>query len=249
LDEPLLEGLHSSVLRICDLTGLGQEEGLGRLMVELAGRYHTQAGRYSPALRLARLLVDAPVTPAWAHMLQTVVYSLLVEMGSSSRSNNSTKEEEEDEMADLTDCLGRLAAQSLTYCEDPALPDGLELANWQALSGYIHQESHSVKAFKTSAAAAGGEERDVYEEWRFSPMYRDRGLPLERSTLLPQLATCLSCQLPLVAADARTARPPLPFLPRNASCLVEVLDLDVTCPDLETAVIFSSAFHGQRYFY
>jgi hypothetical protein len=143
-------------------------------------------------------------------------------------------------MADLTDCLGRLAAQSLTYCEDPALPDGLELANWQALSGYIHQESHSVKAFKTSAAAGGGEERDVYEEWRFSPMYRDRGLPLERSTLLPQLASCLSCQLPLVAADARTARPPLPFLPRSASCLVEVLDLDVTCPDLETAVIFPS---------
>jgi hypothetical protein len=219
-------------------------------MVELAGRYHTQAGRYTPALRLARLLVDAPVTPAWAHMLQTVVYSLLVEMGNS-RCNNSTKEkeEEEDEMADLTDCLGRLAAQSLTYCEDPALPDGLELANWQALSGYIHQESHSVKAFKTSATAGGSEERDVYEEWRFSPMYRDRGLPLERSTLLPQLATCLSCQLPLVAADARTARPPLPFLPRKASCLVEVLDLDVTCPDLETAVIFSSAFHGQRYFY
>jgi hypothetical protein len=90
LDESLLEALHSSVLRICDLTGLGQEEGLGRLMVELAGRYHTQAGRYSPALRLARLLVDAPVTPAWAHMLQTVVYSLLVEMGSNG-SNNSTK--------------------------------------------------------------------------------------------------------------------------------------------------------------
>jgi hypothetical protein len=91
LDESLLEALHSSVLRICDLTGLGQEEGLGRLMVELAGRYHTQAGRYTPALRLARLLVDAPVTPAWAHMLQTVVYSLLVEMGSTSSSNNSTK--------------------------------------------------------------------------------------------------------------------------------------------------------------
>ena len=91
LDESLLKALHSSVLRICDLTGLGQEEGLGRLMVELAGRYHTQAGRYSPALRLGRLLVDAPVTPAWAHMLQTVVYSLLVEMGSSSSSNNSTK--------------------------------------------------------------------------------------------------------------------------------------------------------------
>ncbi len=91
LDESLLEALHSSVLRICDLTGLGQEEGLGRLMVELAGRYHTQAGRYTPALRLARLLVDAPVTPAWAHMLQTVVYSLLVEMGSRSSSNNSTK--------------------------------------------------------------------------------------------------------------------------------------------------------------
>jgi hypothetical protein len=88
LDESLLEALHSSVLRICDLTGLGQEEGLGRLMVELAGRYTHQAGRYTPALRLARLLVDAPVTPAWAHMLQTVVYSLLVEMGSS---NNSTK--------------------------------------------------------------------------------------------------------------------------------------------------------------
>jgi hypothetical protein len=151
-------------------------------------------------------------------------------------------------MADLTDCLGRLAAQSLTYCEDPALPDGLELANWQALSGYIHQESHSVKAFKTSAAAAEGEERDVYEEWRFSPLYRDRGLPLERSTLLPQLATCLSCQLPLVAADARTARPPLPFLPRNASCLVEVLDLDVTCPDLETAVSFSSVLFWPTFY-
>jgi hypothetical protein len=81
-------------------------------------------------------------------------------------------------------------------------------------------------------------ELDEYDERRFNATYRDRGLPLEPTSLLPQISTCLSCHLPLVEADSRDLRPPLPYLPRSACCLVEVLNLDVTCPDLETSVIF-----------
>ena len=167
-------------------------------------------------------------------MLQTMVYSLELELAS-----RAGEEEEggEEEMGQLTAHMSSLAAQSLTYCDSPSIIDGLELANWQALSAWVHQESHSTRAFTTRTAGSGvaatTTERDVYEEWLFTPVYRDKGLPLDKASLLPQLAACLSCHLPLVAADVRTVRPPLPYLPRSACCLVEVLNLDVTCPDLE----------------
>jgi hypothetical protein len=139
-EDALLETCHPAVLRICSLMEISPEEGLGRLVLELS-----QARQYGAAVRIARRLVDAHVTPDWAHMLQMVVYRLELELAT--RAGHQA-ENEEDEVAELMACLGRLAAQSLTYCEGPAITDGLELAGWQALTAWVCQESHSTKAFR-----------------------------------------------------------------------------------------------------
>ena len=68
-----------------------------------------------------------------------------------------------------------------------------------------------------------------FDEWKFEHFYKDKGLPLEREDLLPSLFKNMASVLPLVE------EPPYPYLPRNVCASVEVVNLDVTCPDLETS--------------
>ena len=157
------------------------------------------------------MLKDSPVTPQLAESLFTVIYRVEAELSSG-----------RGEVEDLVSLLSSLAAQSLTYCSPSSLADTLELQSWQSLGARVHRESHSGQAFSQGQAAA-----DPYSDWRMTPLYRDKGLPLDREAILPLVHSCLSLLLPCVSS------PPLPFLPRQAAATVEIQDLDVTAPDLE----------------
>ena len=87
----------------------------------------------------------------------------------------------------------------------------------------LHREGSTSQAF-----SQGNSSQDPFEEWRFTSLYRDRGLPLDRSTVLPLVQASLSLLLPPVE------EPALPHLPRHAAATVEIQDLDVTAPDLES---------------
>ena len=120
--------------------------------------------------------------------------------------------------AELVTVTQSMMRQSLTSCSPPLLPDCLELASWQRLEAGLQQERAGLER---------GEE-SVYTDWRFSHLYTDRGLPLQPHTLLPLTAACLSSLLPLVENT------PLPFLPRCRVANLEIQDMDVTAPDLES---------------
>ena len=123
---------------------------------------------------------------------------------------------------DLGDVTSQMMSQALTFCRDSSLADCLDLATWTGLETRVHRESSDKKAF------TGGHVSDVYSEWRFSHVYTDKGLPLEASEVTPLTRGCMTSVLPLVDS------PPLPFLPRSRAANVEVQDLDVTAPDLES---------------
>jgi len=197
------------VLRICDLTGLQHEEGVGRFILEL-----NKKGWYEDSLTVADILKNCPLDQTLANIIFSVVYNT---EGVASRGGG--------EVGDLPDILADLAANSLVHCQESALIDTLELFNWQSISSRIHLESHDRRAYSAASAAAA---LDVYDTWRFNNAYRDKGLPLDREDILPFAFHSLEAVLPLVED------PPLSYLPRNHSCTVEVTDLDVTCPDLES---------------
>ena len=157
------------------------------------------------------MLKDCPVTAELAESLVTVIHRVEGELVTV-----------EEDVLHLVTLLSGLARQSLTYCSPSALADTLELAAWQGLGAAIHQESHSGEAFAQGAAAT-----DPYTEWRFTPLYCDRGLPLDKTALLPLVRRCLGLLLPCVD------QAPLPYLPRHAAATVVLQDLDVTAPDLE----------------
>ena len=123
---------------------------------------------------------------------------------------------------DLGEVTSKMMNQSLTFCSDSSLADCLDLATWTGLETRVHQESSDKKAF------TGGHVSDVYTEWRFSHVYTDKGLPLEGCEVTPLTKGCMTSVLPLVDT------PPLPYLPRSRAANVEVQDLDVTAPDLES---------------
>ena len=136
-------------------------------------------------------------------------------------------------MDHLVTLLSHFTRQALSYCAESSLADGLELASWQLLGAAIHKQGHSRKAFSQSCGV------DPYTSWRFSPLYHDKGLPLDRyaidylssmsgprSSVLPLVRRLLCLLLPSVDS------PPLPYLPRHASANVEIQDLDVTAPEL-----------------
>ena len=123
---------------------------------------------------------------------------------------------------DLGEVTSKMMNQSLTFCSDSSLADCLDLATWTGLETRVHQESSDKKAF------TGGHVSDVYTEWRFSHVYTDKGLPLEGCEVTPLTQGCMTSVLPLVDT------PPLPYLPRSRAANVEVQDLDVTAPDLES---------------
>ena len=118
----------------------------------------------------------------------------------------------------LVSVADTLMNQSLTYCSDSALADCLELRSWQRLEVCLHEERAGLE----------GREGGVYTDWRFSHLYTDQGLPLQTEDLLPLTAACLTSVLPLVEET------PLPFLPRSRPANVEIQDMDVTSPDLES---------------
>ena len=60
--------------------------------------------------------------------------------------------------------LSGFTKQTLTYCADSSLADGLELASWQYLGAAIHKEGHSGKAFSQGGSV------DPYTSWRFSSL-------------------------------------------------------------------------------
>ena len=55
--------------------------------------------------------------------------------------------------------LSGFTKQTLTYCADSSLADGLELASWQYLGAAIHKEGHSGKAFSQGGSV------DPYTSW------------------------------------------------------------------------------------
>ena len=118
-------------------------------------------------------------------------------------------------LVSLTDSMMK---QSLTQCSDHLLADCLELNTWQRLEAGLQQERAGLEAG----------EKSVYTDWRFSHLYCDQGLPLDTEGLLPLTAACLTSVLPLVEDT------PLPFLPRSRAANVEIQDMDVTAPDLES---------------
>ena len=80
----------------------------------------------------------------------------------------------EEEVDHLVTLLSHFTRQTLSYCAESSLADGLELASWQLLGAAIHKEGHSRKAFSQGGGV------DPYSSWRFSPLYIDKGLPLDR---------------------------------------------------------------------
>ena len=108
--------------------------------------------------------------------------------------------------------------QTLTFCSDSSLADCLELRSWQRLEVCLQKEKAGLES----------RESGVYSAWRFSHLYTDQGLPLHTDDLLPLTAACLTSVLPLVEET------PLPFLPRSRPANVEIQDMDVTAPDLES---------------
>ena len=83
-------------------------------------------------------------------------------------------DEGEEEVDHLVTLLSHFTRQALSYCAESSLADGLELASWQLMGAAIHKEGHSRKAFSQSGGV------DPYTSWRFSPLYHDKGLPLDR---------------------------------------------------------------------
>ena len=80
----------------------------------------------------------------------------------------------EEEVDHLVSLLSDFTKQTLSYCAESSLADGLELASWQFLGAAVHKEGHSRKAFSHGGSV------DPYISWRFSPLYHDKGLPLDR---------------------------------------------------------------------
>ena len=118
----------------------------------------------------------------------------------------------------LVTVVDTMMNQSLTYCSDSSLADCLELRTWQRLEVSLQEERAGLE----------GREGGVYTDWRFSHLYTDQGLPLQPHSLLPLTSACLSSLLPLVEDT------PLPFLPRSRVANLEIQDMDVTAPDLES---------------
>ena len=111
---------------------------------------------------------------------------------------------------------------TLTFCHDSSLPDCLELSSWIGLESSIQHESNNKKIFNTTTTT-----ESAYDTWRFSHIYKDKGLPLETGELLSLSHGCMSATLPLV----ETA--PMPYLPRCKAANVEIQDLDVTAPAID----------------
>ena len=204
--EGRVQRAYSRLLRLCDLLDVAQEEGVARLVLHLA-----KEGLTHEAMQVAATLSDCPVTSQLAESLVTVIHRVEGELG-----------DEEEEVDHLINLLSQFTRQILSYCAESSLADGLELASWQILGAAIHREGHSRKAFSHGGGV------DPYTSWRFSPLYNDKGLPLDRSSVLPLVRCLLGLLLPSVDTPA------LPYLPRHASANVETQDLDVTAPDLET---------------
>ena len=162
-------------------------------------------GHMEAALKVADIIKTDTVSVQLAESFYSVLYRLA---GSG--------------QGDLGEVTSNMMNQSLTFCSDSSLADCLDLATWTGLETRVHQESSDKKAF------TGGHVSDVYSEWRFSHVYTDKGLPLEGSEVTPLTRGCMTSVLPLVDT------PPLPYLPRSRAANVEVQDLDVTAPDLES---------------
>ena len=202
-----LRHLYVKLKRFCDLTLLDHEEAVGRLVLHLATE-----SMYQPALLVANMLMEASVTPELAENIFSVIYRLEGELSRG----------EDNEVEQLISVLDRMARQALTYCSDSSLVDCLELFSWQNLNSRIQKESHSRKTFQ-----AGQMTNDAFKEWRFSLMFRDKGLPLERSSVLPLSNRCMTSVLPVVD------NPPLPYLPRHQAAAIGLQDLNVTAPDVK----------------
>eukprot|EP00090_Calanus_glacialis_P046972 TRINITY_DN9495_c0_g1_i1.p1 TRINITY_DN9495_c0_g1~~TRINITY_DN9495_c0_g1_i1.p1 ORF type:complete len:2089 (+),score=822.89 TRINITY_DN9495_c0_g1_i1:455-6268(+) len=209
--EEQLRAMYNRLKRLCDLTKLEHEEAVGRLVLQLA-----KADLYQPALQVANMLRNTAVTQDLAESIFSVIYRLEGELARG----------EDKEVEQLVVVLDRMARQTLAYCSDSSLVDCLELFSWQNLSSRVQQESHNRKTFSASMSGQGN--TDVYQEWRFTQLYKDKGLPLDKSTVLPLANRCMASVLPLVED------PPLPYLPRHQAAVVEIQDLNVTAPDLET---------------
>ena len=115
---------------------------------------------------------------------------------------------------------------TLTFCHDSSLPDCLELSSWIGLESSIQHESNNKKIFNTTTTT-----ESAYDTWRFSHIYKDKGLPLETGELLSLSHGCMSATLPLV----ETA--PMPYLPRCKAANVEIQDLDVTAPAIGNTLV------------
>jgi len=206
--EDQLRKVYNRLKRLCDLTLLEHEEAVGRLVLQLA-----KSDLYQPALTVASMLRNTAVSMDLAENIFSVIYRMEGELARG----------EDKDVEQLVILLDKMARQTLAYCSDSSLVDCLELFSWQSITSKVQQESHNRKAF-----SAKEQSTDVYQEWRFTQFYKDKGLPLDKSSLLPLAATCLSSVLPLVED------PPLPYLPRHQAHTVEIQDLNVTAPDLES---------------
>ena len=207
-EEDQLRKMYNKLKRLCDLTLLEHEEAVGRLVLQL-----TKADLYQPALQVASMLRNTAVTRDLAESIFSVIYMLEGELARG----------EDEEVEQLVYVLDKMSRQTLAYCSDSSLVDCLELFSWQSLSSKVQQESHDRRTFSAKEQIT-----DVYQEWRFTQVYKDKGLPLDKSSVLPPSNRCLSSVLPLVED------PPLPYLPRHQAATVEIQDLNVTAPDLES---------------
>ena len=141
--EGRVQRAYSRLLRLCDLLGVAQEEGVARLVLHL-----TKEGLTKGAMQVASTLSGCSVTPELAESLVTVIHRVEGELDGV-----------EEEVDHLVTVLSGFTKQTLTYCADSSLADGLELASWQYLGAAIHKEGHSGKAFSQGGSV------DPYTSW------------------------------------------------------------------------------------
>ena len=195
---------YNRLKRICDLLRLEIDEAMAGLVLRLE-----DLGMMKSALMEADIIKADNVNADMAESFYSVLYRM-----------SAMSAEAGGSMVGVT---GNMMRQSLTYCNDASLVDCLELSTWQDLESRVHGESNERRVF----TSGGGD--TLYDEWRFSHVYTDKGLALDVSELLPLSRGCMTSVLPLVETQ------PLPFLPRSRAANVEIQDLDVTAPDLEAA--------------
>ena len=196
----------------------------------------TGEGKYDMAVEATKLLTGSNdnsiqdlctnLTSETADTLSSLILRVNLEIANTEDSGEATKEQY---LYKLPRIMAYLASQALNSCKDENLIDNIFVSSWQALMSNISQQFHNRNVFNKFQDGARADGSNIlYDIWKFSPMFVDKGLPLPDHTALLVPAKFITALLP---PKLRA----LPYIPSTIFCIASEIKptLDYFEPKLD----------------